>query len=322
MDILPDTTDPTIGQLAFSPDGQWLAMASFQRRVRLVPLAGGKEKSAAVSTGSGARLAFSPDGSTLAVADGALTLFDVPTLKKRWSEKAFASMVEFRDDGERLLVGSGGFRLYEARTGRNILGTEHTIPILGTALCDFAFSTDGTRVHSAVMHRIETHDATTFAQVRESEIVRTELRSMRRSPDGELLVIGTNTRPAREDPWIGPVPEQRHVLVLRAADLGLVHRLPVGVEPPVVWESHHHATGDGFVLVRWIPGSRRVAAVYRYAAPDNRSYLHVWDADTGASLRAEALPFTTVRGFAISPDGARAAFSCDRGVVLLPLGPS
>ncbi|MBX7192024.1 MAG: WD40 repeat domain-containing protein [Sandaracinaceae bacterium] len=321
MELIADTTDPSIGQLAFSPDGQWLAMASFAKRVRLVPLGGGKEKSAAVSSGSGARLAFSPDGSALAVADGALTLFDVPTMKKRWSEKAFASLVEFRDDGARLLVGSGGFRLYDTRTGQNLPGTEHTSPVLGTALCDLAFSTDGALVHSAVMHKIETHDTTTFAQVRESEIVRTELRSMRRSPDGALLVVGTNTRPAREDPWVGAVPEQRHVLVLRAADLSLVHRLPVGVEPPLVWETpgHYHATGDGFVLVRWVPGSRRVAAVYRYAAPDNRCYLHVWDVDSGASLRAETLPFTTVRGFAISPDGRRAAFSGSRGVVLLPL---
>ncbi len=319
MELIPDTTEPNIGQLAFSPDGQWLAMASFNRRVRLVPLGGGKEKSAAVSSGSGARLVFSPDGSSLAVADGVVTVFEVPTLKKRWSEKAFAGMVEFRDDGERLLVGSGGFQIRDARTGQNILGTEHTIPVLGTALSDFAFSPDGARVHSAVMHKVQTHDATTFALVRESELVRTELRSMRRSADGEMLVIGTNTRPARQDPWVGAVPEQRHVLVLRASDLGLVHRLPVGVEPPLVWESHYHATGDGFVLVRWVGRSRTIAAVYRYAAPDNRCYLHVWDADSGASMRAETLPFTTVRGFAISPDGRRAAFSCDRGVVLVPL---
>lgn len=319
MERLPDTSDPVIGQIAFSPDGRWLAAASSNRRVRLVPLGGGKERSAAVSSGSGARLAFSPDGSALAVADGALTLFDVPSMKKRWSEKLFTGMVEFSDDGARLLVGGGGFRIHDARTGQNLPGTVNTTPILGTGLCDFTFSPDGALVHSAVMHKVQTHDARTFELVRESELVRTELRSMRRSPDGELLVVGTNTRPARQDPWIGAVPEQRHVLVLRAADLSSVHRLPVGIEPPLAWESQHHATGDGFVLVRWIPGTRRVAAVYRYAAPDNRCFLHVWDVGTGASLRAETLPFTTVRGFAISPDGARAAFSGSEGVVVLPL---
>lgn len=321
MELIPETTEPGIGQLVFSPDGNWLAIASFGRRVRLVPLGGGKEKSAAVTSGSGARLAFSPDGATLAVADGVLTLFDVPSMKKRWSQKAFASMVEFRDDAARLLVGSGGFRLYDAQTGKNLPGTENTIPIMGTGLSDLAFSPDGALVHSAVMHCVQTHDASTFALVRESAPVHTQLRSMRRSPDGGLLVIGTNTRPARVDPWVGAVAEQRHVLLLRATDLGLVHRLPVGVDPPLVWDTpgHYHAEGDGFVLVRWMGSTRRVAAVYRYAAPDNRCYLHVWNVDSGASLRAEPLPFSTVRGFAISPDGAQAAFSCDRGVVLMPL---
>jgi WD40 repeat protein len=83
LNLLPRTRSVLVHQgnvngLAFSPDGKWVATASFDGTARVMETATGREVSRLAHQGSGLGVAFSPDGKWVATAslDGTARVID------------------------------------------------------------------------------------------------------------------------------------------------------------------------------------------------------------------------------------------------------
>lgn len=72
--------------LELDRQGAHVALLATTRRLRLVPIAGGKEKSVAIPDPIGH--AISPDGTAVAIfGTDETALYTIPTLEKRWGLK-------------------------------------------------------------------------------------------------------------------------------------------------------------------------------------------------------------------------------------------
>ena len=92
-------------RVAYSPDGARLAVLGTQKRMTMLPLAGGKPKG--VSGPAWGPLAFSHDGALIVLGEMTTSVFDATSLKKVWSTKSdAATCAAFSPDGVTLAVGS------------------------------------------------------------------------------------------------------------------------------------------------------------------------------------------------------------------------
>jgi WD40 repeat protein len=113
-----------IPAVAFSPDGQTLAIGGYNKTAKLLDVAGGKERAKFDHPNEVRALAFSPDGKLLATAcwDGALRLWDLATGGEKLTCKGPKDRlfrVQFSPDGKSL-VSAGhrdGPKLWDAAMG-------------------------------------------------------------------------------------------------------------------------------------------------------------------------------------------------------------
>ena len=153
---VPGHTD-IVSAMAFGPDGATLAIAGFDRRVRVFDVATRRQIGAPLPIAVGGfldALAFSPDGGTLAVsaADHTVRLWDLarrrPAGGALTGHTAEITSIAFSPDGRALATGAADntVRLWDLPTYRQIGAplTGHTREVTG-----IAFSPDGTRVATA-----------------------------------------------------------------------------------------------------------------------------------------------------------------------------
>jgi Tol biopolymer transport system component len=142
----------SIDTLAFSPSGQQLATASWDKTVKIWSTRTGKEvRTLEGHPGEVYPVAFSPDGHRLLSGDGTgiAILWDADSGKKLHTLKGHAKVVQavaFAPDGKTLATASWDktVKLWKTRTGEELATLKgHTDPIL-----DLAFSPDGKKLAS------------------------------------------------------------------------------------------------------------------------------------------------------------------------------
>jgi WD40 repeat protein/serine/threonine protein kinase len=166
------------GDVAFSPTGDRLAVATGAQVVLWSMPAGNEVQVIELPSGNAGRLAFSPDGRWLAVATGAqghfgrVSIIDLQTGREVFGLEgltAAVTCVAFSPDGQRLAAGTGGFgawvekpsvvEVWELRTGQPVLDLDAGLK----SLWSVAFSPDGNRLACAGLQGIRIWDAAPLA---------------------------------------------------------------------------------------------------------------------------------------------------------------
>ena len=194
------TDEPRI--VTFSPDGQMVASATRDHKVKVWQVATGQTVATLRGHSDQIRtLSFSPDGQWLASGgdDGSVRLWNMKNQHRSLTldENAFrvneVNAVAFLSDGRRLAVVENGETL-------RLLDTTTWLPVfhlgaLGSAVSRarvFAFSPDSRLMADTTGHHIQVWDMITWERIwllSENELV----RSMTFSSDGELLACGDDS---------------------------------------------------------------------------------------------------------------------------------
>ena len=172
--------------IAFSPDGQTIASASWNHAVRLWDVRTGEHKQI---SDWGTSVAFSPDGQTIASADswdGTILLWNAHTgeHKQTLGYTSAVYSVAFSPDGQTIASASwGGVWLWDARTG------EHKQTLGGRRFwsTSVAFSPDGQTIASASRdYTVRLWDART-GEHKQTLSHTSEVSSIAFSPDGQTI---------------------------------------------------------------------------------------------------------------------------------------
>jgi WD40 repeat protein len=292
--------DP-VSALAFSPDGECLASASFDRTVKLSNSRTGEVlHSFDMHTGNVECVAFSPDGRRLA------------------------------SGGEDKTV-----RVWDATTGREVLGLRGHTDRCGCV----AFSPDGRRLASTSSDgTIRVWDATplrgdegqgtlTFTQHSH------EIRSVAFGPDGRRIAsAGSDGLVKVWDAQTGEVSAEfsghkefsgRRVVIFCVAwhpKGGLI--ASAGLDTVKVWDAR---TGREVFGLPSVPGTTGVPYCAVAFSPDGRSLVtgnfngavQVWDAGTGREVGTLVTHSREIRGVVFSRDGEHLASASSDGTVKL-----
>jgi RNA polymerase sigma factor (sigma-70 family) len=200
---LPIQTSTSPGDLLYSPDGKYLAVAGPQgEAVWLVDPASGKRIGDVEGMGSPAhvaRLAFSPDGRLLAAASRTMIdLAEIPSGRQLrrivLPKERTANTVALSPDGRMLaapcsaVFDEAQLRLWEAATGRERLVLAAPRPQINCV----TFSPDGRLLAAGGWdQRIYLWDTITGEQVCRLEGHRGHIESLAFSPDGRRLASGS-----------------------------------------------------------------------------------------------------------------------------------
>ncbi len=176
-----------VDSVAFSPDGQTIATASYDG-VKLWSSDGGGELGTITNIKDAKSVTFSPDGTKLAVAVGmTVKLFDVATkseLKTFIGHQSYVDTVAFSSDGQTLASGSDGIKLWDVASGRELQTLKQN------NVFSVAFSPDGKILASG---SVGSYDDIKLWDVASGYLLRTltghtkRIHSVAFSPDGKLL---------------------------------------------------------------------------------------------------------------------------------------
>jgi WD40 repeat protein/serine/threonine protein kinase len=279
------TLDVNAKRVAFCPDGQRLASASDDKKVRVSNIFTGEELLSLNMAGRyPTDLTFSPDGRRLAASEGGpdnsnfLKVWDTSTGEELLTLKEYASALALSPDGTRLAAsidGYDGTKVWDVSTGEELLALSgHSARFS----CN-AFSPDGTQLATASGDTmLKVWDARTGTELHTLDGHNGPVLDVTFSPDGNLLASASETAK------IWDASTGAEVLTL---------------------------TGhDNFVsVVAFSPNGERLAS----AANDKT--VRVWDAATGEELLILKGYSDLFGDVAFSPDGLWLYFISRDGTV-------
>jgi len=310
--------------IAFSPDGNYLASASMDGTIKVWSMQPGQE--IAAMAGSGIRVAYSPDGAWLAqeAAGGAVQLWNPQTGDKGTLLGATGAAIlgfAFSPDGTRLAAGGVDklVHVWDTTTGKNLLTlTGHSIGVR-----DVAYSPDGTRIASASFDSTaRVWDASTGQELLKLEEPAGLMIGVAFSPDSSLLATSSNNGTAKV--WDSRTGKLLFTLLGHTAGIPDIAFSPdgkliaTGSQDRTVrlWDS---ATGT---LIRVMEGHSSEIQSLAFSpdgsllasgSGDNTAIL--WEVSTGAALRTFFGSAGGVMGVAFNPDASRLAVSSADGII-------
>lgn len=184
-----------VNAVAFSPDGQVLAIGSDDKTIKLWYLTNGKRTNWWNNLSGINAIAFSPDGQTIASAstDNTIKLWNVSLGKLRHTlsgHGGWVSSVAFSPDGKTIASGSDDntIKLWDAKAGQ----LQRTLKGHSASVSSVAFSPDGKILASGSFdNTIKLWNAAT-GDLKTTLIAKSlRVRSLAFSPDGEIIAIGT-----------------------------------------------------------------------------------------------------------------------------------
>lgn len=299
--------------VAFSPDGRWVAVAAQDRTVRLFDA---ETRATRVLRGHGDQvfaLAFSPDARSLASGDwgGQILLWDIASGSRRAlvEHPGQVSTLAFHPDGHQLAAAGadGVVRLWDATDGALLRALEgHT-----GAVSELRFDTTGRLLVSA-----SADDSVRVWELPSGEM-RTRLEGtvtdVALSADGRYLVTASSESPSS----VVEIRSTREGEVVRRLDLAHGHALDVvlstdGEQLYVATSAHtvetfDVATGSALTHLETQVDLRDLALSSdgERLAVAAHDALQLWDTRVTPRerpLRGHGAP---VRGLSFSPDGAR-----------------
>lgn len=288
----PETTSADFPWSAvFLTGGATIAAACANKRLRLVPLDGSKEKKpVAIDVPGDEPIACSPDG-TRVIAGG--WCVDLETGKKLWRFKGLAALSPvYTPDGKQVITG-GGMNRVDPETGKVVdeLRTPWVTHING--VCTVAVSPDGKTLAAGCRGGlVSLTDLATDAKIASEESSLAAVHSLVYGRD-VIAVGGAGTE----------------VRLLSPRDLSLVRALPVCARAatpadPIAWpETRVAFARDGVTLVATTNDPDR-----------KRGFVQVWDASTGEERIRIELSRGVLWRPAVSDDGRRLAVAASSGV--------
>ena len=302
-----------VAAAAFSPDGQRIVTASYDKSARLWDAATGKEIAALQGhTKAVNSAAFSPDDRRIVTAgDTSVLVWDAVTGKQLTALQcpAVVESAAFSPDGRWIVAGAydTNARIWDAATGqqRAVLRS-HT----GAAVLTAAFSPDGLRiVTTSGDDSVRLWDAAAGEQIAALEHTQA-VNSATFSPDGLRILTASDDNSARL--WDAAMGEQTaalegHTDIVWSAVFSPDGRRIVTASADNsarVWDAaigEQIAALQGHTDIVWSavfsPDGRRIVT----ASADNSARL--WDAATGQQIAALQGHTEAVNSAAFSPDG-------------------
>lgn len=290
IDAIDAAGKARIVSFALDAAGRHVALLGTTRRLRLVPIAGGRERTVAIPEPVG--LALSDDGASLVVLGyDETSLYSVPSLEKRWTSKQGSEAAAFSPDGTLLALGSKtkSAWIVEVADGRTRpIPTEDGMLSSVVRLPNEALAFDrngqvlyGTRqreVQAANISVAEPYEARLRALLSGAN------RVLVRSPTSPILVAGGDTYPEGVDPTIGAHPEVEHLTVLDTATLAVVRQLPL--DPSRIAPDAYGKTGT-VQRACFVPGTDTLVALHERT--DGARMVHAFTATTGARIFSEVV---------------------------------
>jgi WD40 repeat protein len=327
-------------QLAYSPDGKYLATAGPGTDLLLLDAAGGEVVRTLRGHGSSVfAVAFSPDGRRLASGSledqgkGELKVWDLADGQAVFTAPGHAGGVTalaFSPDGKQLAAAGGDplsgkpadVRVFDATTGAVV----RTLRGPAGKVNGVAFSPDGHSLvaaggaYRATMQSIRVWEADTGRELPPFPGHERGISGIAYSPDGKYLATASWDQTAR----VWDVATRKAVLTYYGHDAALSsiafspdgkHVASAGLDRTVhIWDA---ATGQrertllghaGAVFgLAYSPDGRRLASSAFTRDPVPRGEVKVWDLSDDQAFRTRRAHFGPLLGLALSPDGRRLA---------------